>query len=118
LVVIFLFASTSRVLIYLTEPHKEFAIDRDRVVRQLQAMPGEHLVVARYADGHDSHWEWVYNAADIDAAKIVWAREMSPEQNRHLLEYFADRRVWLLEADEKPPRLHEHRGANGAEGTP
>ncbi len=118
LIVIFLLASTSRVLIYFADPHKEFAIDRDRVVRQLQSMPGEHLVLVRYAAGHNPLWEWVYNAADIDAAKIVWAREMSPEQNRHLLKYFADRRVWLLEADEKPPRLHENLGANGAGGTP
>ena len=118
LVVIFLLASTSRVLIYLADPPKEFGIDRDRVVRQLQGTPGEHLVVARYALGHNPLWEWVYNAADIDAAKIVWAREMSPDQNRRLLEYFADRRVWLLEADEMPPRLHEHVGAPGTGKTP
>jgi hypothetical protein len=47
----------------------------------------------------------VYNDAAIDAAKVVWAREMSPTDNEELLKYFANRKVWLLEADEKPPRL-------------
>jgi hypothetical protein len=41
----------------------------------------------------------VYNAADIDNAQVVWAREMDMVQNRKLLEYFKDRHVWLAEVD-------------------
>jgi hypothetical protein len=118
LMVIFLLTSASRVRSYSHVPQKEFAVDRNRVSHQLQTTPGEHLVLVRYGPGHDPFAEWVHNAADIDAAKIAWAREMSPEQNQRLLEYFADRRVWLLEADEQPPRLYEHSGANEAERTP
>jgi hypothetical protein len=51
------------------------------------------------------HQEWVFNEADIDRAKIVWAREMDVEQNRRLLEYFKDRRVWLLKAETWSPAL-------------
>jgi hypothetical protein len=98
-------------------PQKEFAIDRNRVVHQLQTTPG-NIWSSRGMARARSHCRVGYNASDIDAAKIVWAREMSPEQNRRLLEYFADRRVWLLEADEQPPRLYEHSGANEAERTP
>ena len=63
-----------------------------------------HLVMVRHrADNPVRHW--VYNEADIDGAKVVWAREMDAAQNRKLLEYFRDRRVWLLDADAERPTL-------------
>jgi hypothetical protein len=30
---------------------------------------------------------------------------MGPEQDRPLLEYFRNRKVWLLEPDQTPPKL-------------
>jgi len=78
---------------------------RAAILRELDQVPGKQLVVVRYQLGHPPFEEWVYNDADIDAATVVWAREMSPGENEGLLKYFSDRRVWLLEADEKPPRL-------------
>jgi hypothetical protein len=72
---------------------------------QLNANPGEHLLIVRYSPEHNSDREWVYNAADIDHAKIVWAREI-PGVNIHpLLDYFRGRRVWLVEPDAAPPRI-------------
>jgi hypothetical protein len=64
------------------------------------------LVIVRYKPGHDIIFnEWVYNEADIDNAKVVWAREMSPSENEEVLDYFKDRKAWLAEADETPPRI-------------
>jgi len=77
-------------------------LERARVLRELQAMPGQHLVLVRYALGHDTGDEWVYNGADIDGSKVIFARELDPASNRKLLRYFAGRRVWLVE----PDRLH------------
>jgi hypothetical protein len=105
LLTMFLIGSVAQSASYLREPYKEFATSRVRVTRQLKAMPGRHLVVVRYEPGRPLQYEWVYNRAEIDLAKVVWAREMSPEQNRRLLEYFDDRQVWLLEADAETPRL-------------
>jgi hypothetical protein len=49
--------------------------------------------------------ECVYNIADIAHLPVVWARGIGAEKNKELLEYFKDRRVWLVEPDEDPPRL-------------
>ena len=84
-------------------------LDRAAIVRQLKGEPGHHLVIVRYQPAygvnHDVDHEWVYNAADIDAAKIVWARDMGDSQNQELLRYFRDRHVWLLNGDQPQPRL-------------
>jgi len=80
-------------------------LDRSRIVHSLEQMPGKHLVIARYLRNHHIGTEWVYNAADIDGAKVVWARDMGESANQELVEYFAERKIWLLEPDLSPPRL-------------
>ena len=77
---------------------------REAVLRQLQQRPGQHLVFVRYSEDHNTHSEWVYNHADIDSAKVVWAREMDPERDQQLADYFDDRSIWLLRADEPHPQ--------------
>lgn len=81
---------------------------RASILRELNQMPGKQLVVVRYKPSHIPFEEWVYNGADVDAAKVVWARELKPSETERLLRYFRDRRVWLLEADEKPARLSDY----------
>jgi hypothetical protein len=78
---------------------KPWSQNRARMLSQLEEGGSHHLVLVRYSPRHDPSDEWVYNGADIDAAKVVWAREMDAEQNRTLLAYFKDRRAWLVEAD-------------------
>jgi len=85
--------------------HQQFAKDRQDLVRQLTGAAGRHLVIVRYQPGHNVFDEWVYNSADIDRAAIVWARDMGPARNRELLDYYRDRKVWLLEADRLPETL-------------
>jgi hypothetical protein len=82
-----------------------WAPGRDTVAADLAARGGRHLVVVRYAPDHNPHVEWVYNAADIDAAPVVWAREMGAEHDHALVAAFADRRAWLLEPDRDPRAL-------------
>jgi hypothetical protein len=80
-------------------------LDRLAITRQLDAAAGRHLVIVSYTPHHDLNWEWVYNAADIDNAKIVWAREMGTQEDQELLDYFHDRKVWHVSGDESPARL-------------
>jgi hypothetical protein len=80
-------------------------LDRVAISHQLDRAPGRHLVIVRYGPLHDVDWEWVYNAAEIDNAKIVWARDMGDGDNAELLRYFRDRQVWRLNGDQTPPEL-------------
>ena len=78
---------------------------RAAVARDLQQFPGDHLVIVRYKPDHNAFAEWVYNEPDIDAAKVVWARAMTPQKDEELIHYFHDRKVWLLDGDERPAKL-------------
>jgi hypothetical protein len=78
---------------------------RATVLAELEARPEHQLAIVRYSSSHKVFEDWVYNAADIDGSKIVWAREMDPANNRELLRYFKDRKVWLVEPDSNPPRI-------------
>ncbi len=86
-----------------------WATERADLLERLNNHPNRHLVLVRYSPGHDVIHEWVYNRADIDRAKVVWARDLGPAHNDQLLRYFQDRRVWLLEPDLSSPRLSQLR---------
>jgi hypothetical protein len=72
---------------------------RKPVEQRLAATPGQHLVLVRYSKNHNSGEEYVYNDADIDHAKTVWAREIPETDLSPLLTYFRNRDVWLFEPD-------------------
>jgi hypothetical protein len=78
---------------------------RPRVLQGLERQGVDHLVVVRYAPDHPFDAEWVYNDADIDHSRVVWAREMDSDRNRQLLDYFKARRAWLLEPDKPRAEL-------------
>jgi len=80
-------------------------LERAAILRQLQHLPGQQLVIVAYAPAHNFDHDWVYNNADIDAAKVVWARDMGSGGNQDLLNYFNHRRIWRVNADATPPQL-------------
>ncbi|MBV9183697.1 MAG: hypothetical protein JO356_20515 [Acidobacteria bacterium] len=80
-------------------------LERARILGQLEHTPGDHLVIVRYRPDHDFILdEWVYNRADIDGSKVIWARDMGV-QNAELFRYFPARQAWLVEPDVHPAKL-------------
>jgi len=79
----------------------------------LERLQGKHLVLVRYSSNHDAGLEWVYNSADIDGSKVIWAREadsgnnsgQNADQNAELIRYYKDRRIWLAQPDRTPATL-------------
>ena len=72
---------------------------RAGVENKLDHMPGAQLAIVHYAPDHDPTDEWVYNAADINSSKVIWARDMGPAQNLDLIHYYKSRTVWLIQPD-------------------
>jgi hypothetical protein len=86
---------------------------RSEIRNRLLSEPGNHVVIVRYRPNHPPINEWVFNDADIDHSKIVWARDMGPERNRELINYFNGRDIQLVEPDENPVRLSAYNEASG-----
>jgi hypothetical protein len=84
----------------LRSPERRVYIDG-----RLARAPGKQLVFVRYWPSHIFQDEWVYNAADIGNARVVWARDLGAEEDEKLRHYYPDRTAWLLEPDARPPRL-------------
>jgi hypothetical protein len=84
---------------------------RVAVARELAKVPGKVLVLVHYQPQHIFQDEWVYNLADLDAVRIVWARDLGAEEDAQLLRAYPDRTVLLFEPDARPPSLsrYEHR---------
>jgi hypothetical protein len=87
---------------------------RIAVNRQLAQAPGKQLVFVRYWPKHEVT-EWVYNGADIDRQRAVFARDLGPAENDKLRSYYPDRQAWLLEPDARPPKLSPYQVAATAE---
>jgi hypothetical protein len=82
-----------------TRPRAGWPAARAQIEASLARSGAKHLVLVRYAPGHPLGWEWIYNAADIDAAPVVWAADMDAASNARLFDYYRNRQVWLLEPD-------------------
>lgn len=77
---------------------------RIAIANQLAKAPGKQLVFVRYWPAHGAQ-EWIQNAADIDAARVVWAIDSGSAEDGALRRYYPGRQAWLLEPDARPPRL-------------
>ena len=90
--------------------HDELAprYQRAKLLDQLKQQEGRHLILVQYGPEHSTEREWVYNEADIDGSKVVWARNMDIKENCKLVQYFKERVIWTLdiEHDDDPVKLN------------
>ncbi|HPF13527.1 MAG TPA: hypothetical protein PLJ12_04610, partial [Planctomycetota bacterium] len=84
--------------------HAEQRIEAETLLEQ---EPGQHLVLVRFGPLHGRGDHWIWNRADIDGSRVVWARDPGLEQLPALLDYFQGRRVWIAEVgfDPKGPLI-------------
>jgi hypothetical protein len=80
------------------------AVQRANLLARLESLAGKHLVLVSYGAEYSIHREWVYNGANIDAEKVVFAHQMGLNRDCELVNYFKDRSIWslLVEREERP----------------
>lgn len=83
-------------------PADQFPQTRDALISRLTKLAGPQLVLVRYPHPSiDVASEWVFNRADIDAQKVVFAFDLGPARDAELLRYYAGRQPWLVTVDGK-----------------
>jgi hypothetical protein len=93
-------------IIYQADGVRQFAQVRQNYLEKLLAIHGKHIVIVYYGSHHNRAFEWVYNSADLVHDRILWARSSTAEMDRALIDFYKpSRQIWLLFADEKPPRM-------------
>ncbi|HEX9492518.1 MAG TPA: hypothetical protein VGA33_04580, partial [Thermoanaerobaculia bacterium] len=91
-VAILFFANAGLMWFGTDTPDGGMQAKRIKIAQQLMPQGGKHLVIVA-PDVFDA----VYNAADLNRAPIVWARDLGPVANAQLRAYYRDRRVWLMD---------------------
>jgi hypothetical protein len=78
---------------------------RARIIANLHARGGRHLIFVRYSPQHPRAEEWIYNEADIPNAPIIWAHDMGRQANEALIRQYPERQLWQFDADALPKNL-------------
>lgn len=84
---------------------ENYGTERGHIESELQKLPGPQLIFVRESNKRDPNETWVYNAPEIDASKVVWAWEMDAADNRELMQYYPDRKAWLVDMNTEPASL-------------
>lgn len=78
---------------------------RSNITRQLTQHGGFHLVFVEYDDNFPLSDEWVYNSADLNASRVIFAHDLGDEKNRELIDTYAGRSVWMVKVSNKHASL-------------
>ncbi|MGD0522329.1 MAG: hypothetical protein ABSA48_13810 [Terracidiphilus sp.] len=77
---------------------RNFLKQRASVISVLDGIPGNHLVLVHYPQGHVVDKEWVFNGYDIPSQRIIWAHDLDPsDPDKPLICHYRNRHIWLVE---------------------
>jgi hypothetical protein len=76
--------------------------NKARIAAMLEFIPGDHLVFVRAKTDEYNLLQWIYNDADIDRSRIVWARDLGPQKDAELARYYAGRKIWVVDPNVEP----------------
>jgi hypothetical protein len=79
--------------------------NKPRIAAELAMTPGNHLVFVKAKTDTHNLFQWIYNGADIDGSRFVWARDLGDAENAQLAASMAGRRVWMVDPNVEPATL-------------
>lgn len=79
-----------------------YGTERASIQSRLAHLPGKQLALVRFGPKRNSLDQWVYNGADIDDSKVIWARQMDAASDLELMRYYRGRAAWLVQMDTEP----------------
>lgn len=87
---------------------------RSRLAAQLDTIPGKHLVLEPPTKDNiiSTNHDLVWNLADIDKQRIVWARDLRPTWTATAIHYYPDRKVWIVSGSNRNAHLEPYPTAN------
>ena len=79
--------------------------NKPRIAAELAKTPGKHLVFVKAKTDTQNLFQWIYNGADIDGSRLVWARDLGDAENAQLAASMAERSVWMVDPNVEPATL-------------
>ncbi|HTM12489.1 MAG TPA: hypothetical protein VL127_06245 [Bryobacteraceae bacterium] len=79
--------------------------NKPRIMAELAKTPGNHLVFIKAKTDTHNLFQWIYNDADIEGSRFVWARDLGDAENARLAASMAGRRVWMVDPNVEPAAL-------------
>ena len=75
------------------KPSRRTRID---VSTYLEKQPGSHLVFVAYDDDVSPHEDWVWNRAELESSRVIFAHYLGDTKNSELVAAYPGRSVWLV----------------------
>jgi hypothetical protein len=79
-----------------------YGTERAQIEANFERLPGKQLILVHQSENRDPLDQWIYNSPDIDHSKVVWASDMGNLDNLQLIQYYNNRKVWLVQMDTQP----------------